>query len=212
MFQMLGEMDLSAESERRRLLSFLRAQKRLRAIENVDDTRILDLIGGYPRVIGRWVAEDARETVRTFDGLKRLAKEANEFRYRELEKLLLGLEGDRAPWPCALSWSLWPRTPMCGGRCTRSSSPGSTSMCWTILSSPIFSKGTPRTTEVRPPKAPRQRPAFFDMDRREAVRTEANGLIFGSSSDRSPRSTQAPPLTLRPWWVATKRRREISDC
>ena len=41
------------------------------------------------------MAEDARETARTFDGLERLAKEANEFRYSDLEKLLLELEGDR---------------------------------------------------------------------------------------------------------------------
>jgi hypothetical protein len=32
--------------------------------------------------------------VRTFVGLKRLAREANEFRYSDLEKLLRGLEGD----------------------------------------------------------------------------------------------------------------------
>jgi hypothetical protein len=67
--QTLGEMDLSAEHEGRRLISFLRAQPQPRAIENVNDTRVLDLIGGYPRVISRWVAEDARETVRTFVGL-----------------------------------------------------------------------------------------------------------------------------------------------
>jgi hypothetical protein len=92
---MLGEMDLAAETERRRLVSFLHAQPQLRAIENVDDDRVLDLIGGYPRVISRWVADDARETVRTFGGIERLAKEANDFRYSNLENQLLGLDGDR---------------------------------------------------------------------------------------------------------------------
>jgi len=91
----LGEMDLAAETERRRLVSFLHAQPQLRALENVDDVRVLKLVGGYPRVISRWTAEDARDTATTFDGLARLAKDANEFRYRDLEKLLIDLDGDR---------------------------------------------------------------------------------------------------------------------
>jgi hypothetical protein len=57
---MLGEMDLTEPIERRRLVAFLRAQPQLRSIENVDDNRILNLIGGYPRVVSRWVADDAR--------------------------------------------------------------------------------------------------------------------------------------------------------
>ena len=92
---MLGEMDLADETERRRMVGFLHAQPQLRSLENVGDSRVLELVGGYPRVISRWVAEDARETGRTFDGLERLAKEANEFRYSDLEKLLLALDGDR---------------------------------------------------------------------------------------------------------------------
>jgi hypothetical protein len=51
-----GEMDLTAAAERHRLVAFLHAQPQLRAIENVDDNRVLDLIGGYPRVISRWIA------------------------------------------------------------------------------------------------------------------------------------------------------------
>ena len=92
---MLGEMDLVTKTERQRLVAFLHAQPQLRAIENVDDKRVLELVGGYPRVISRWVAADARDTARTFDRLARLAQEANEFRYRDLEKLLLALDGDR---------------------------------------------------------------------------------------------------------------------
>ncbi|MGA7266075.1 MAG: hypothetical protein WBX30_35090, partial [Stellaceae bacterium] len=92
---MLGEMDLTAETERRRMVGFLHAQPQLRSLENVGDSQVLELVGGYPRVVSRWVAEDARETARTFDGLERLAKEANEFRYSDLEKLLLALDGDR---------------------------------------------------------------------------------------------------------------------
>jgi hypothetical protein len=91
----LGEMDLTADTEQRRLVSFLRAQPQLRAIENIADQRVLKLIGGYPRVISRWTAEEVRDTVRSFEGLAQLAKDANEFRYRDLEKLLLDLDGDR---------------------------------------------------------------------------------------------------------------------
>jgi len=47
---MIGEMDLTAAPERRRLVAFLHAQPQLRAIENVDDNHLLGLIGGYPRV------------------------------------------------------------------------------------------------------------------------------------------------------------------
>jgi hypothetical protein len=90
----LGEMDLGDEAERRRVIGFLHEQPQLRALENIGDDRVLGLIGGYPRVISRWVAEDARESARTFDGLEHLARQANEFRYHDLEKLLLGLDGD----------------------------------------------------------------------------------------------------------------------
>jgi hypothetical protein len=91
----LGEIDLTAETERRRLVTFLHAQPQLRALENIDDNQLLNLVGGYPGVIYRWLEGDACETVGTVDGLRRLAREANEFRYRDLEKLLLGLDGDR---------------------------------------------------------------------------------------------------------------------
>jgi hypothetical protein len=91
----LGEMDLVDGIERGRLISYLQAQPQLRALENVPDDRVLELVAGYPRVINRWTAEDARETAKTFDGLAQLAQDANAFRYRDLEKLLLNLDGDR---------------------------------------------------------------------------------------------------------------------
>jgi hypothetical protein len=93
--QFLGEMNLIDRIERRRLISYLHAGPQLRALENISDDRILELIAGYPRVISRWTAEDARDTVKTFDGLRQLAQDAYAFRYRDLEKLLLDLDGDR---------------------------------------------------------------------------------------------------------------------
>jgi hypothetical protein len=91
----LGEMDLADGIERRRLISYLHAEPQLRALENVSDDRVLDLVAGYPRVISRWTAEDARDTAKTFDGLKQLARDAHVFRYRDFEKLLSDLDGDR---------------------------------------------------------------------------------------------------------------------
>jgi hypothetical protein len=91
----LGEMHFAEGVEQRRMTSYLRAQPQLRSLENVSDSSVLALVAGYPRVISRWTAEDARDTAKTFDGLKQLAQDANAFRYRDLEKLLLDLDGDR---------------------------------------------------------------------------------------------------------------------
>ena len=91
----LGEMDLADETERRRLISYLHAEPQLRALENIRDDRVLQLVAGYPRVISRWTVEDARETAKTFEGLGQLAQDAHAFRYRDLEKLLLDLDDDR---------------------------------------------------------------------------------------------------------------------
>jgi hypothetical protein len=90
----LGEMDLVDGIEQRRMISYLRAQPQLHALENVPDGRVLELVGGYPGVIYRWTAEDARGTARILDGLEQLVEDANEFRYRDLEELLRNLGGD----------------------------------------------------------------------------------------------------------------------
>lgn len=87
----LGEMNLVDGIERQRMISYLHAQPQLRALENVLDARVLELVAGYPRVISRWIADDARDTAKTFDGLKQLAQDANAFRYRDLEKLVRNL-------------------------------------------------------------------------------------------------------------------------
>jgi hypothetical protein len=91
----LGEMNFVDGVERRRMTSYLRAQPQLCVLENVSDDDVVELVAGYPQIISRWTAEDARDTVKTFDGLKQLARDANAFRYRDLEKLLLDLDGDR---------------------------------------------------------------------------------------------------------------------
>ena len=95
---MLGTMDLAVETERRRLISFLRDQPQLRAIENVEDSRVLELIGGYPCVIDRWTdRRDVSEKPPAIEGvLEREAREAHQFRYIDLEKRLAGLDRDQS--------------------------------------------------------------------------------------------------------------------
>src|SRR5208283_2675645 len=80
---------LSADAEGRRMVTFLR--ERVAGIWNLDDDRVLHLVDGYPRVIARWIAEDAHDSARTLEGLQRLVQESIEFRYSDLEKLLRGL-------------------------------------------------------------------------------------------------------------------------
>jgi hypothetical protein len=79
----LGELDLSTDAERFRLVTFLR--QRVPGIWDLDDDSVLRLVDGYPRVIDRWVADDARDSARTLDGLHRLVRESLEFRYSDLE-------------------------------------------------------------------------------------------------------------------------------
>jgi len=175
--QRLGEMDLAAENERRRLVGFLHAQPQLRVLENVDDGQILDLIGGYPRVISRWIADDARETVQTVDGLKNLVKQANEFRYSDLEKLLLGLDGDRRTLAVRIAL-----VPLAEG-----------AEAWRVLRSTILADLDPNALDAlkdlnvledsAPPTLghPRRRDfarVCLKARRNEAVRTETGRLIL----------------------------------
>jgi hypothetical protein len=193
---MLGEMDLAAQNERQRLVAFLHAQPQLRAIENVDDNRVLDLVGGYPRVISRWVAEDARERVLAFDGLEGLAREANEFRYSDLEKLLLGLDGDKRR--LAVRTALVPLA--------------EDAEAWWALRPVILADLDPNALDdlkianildkaAGPPRFghPTRRDAarvFLEARRSEAVRVETEALILGlARSVTVIRATAVPYLT-----------------
>jgi hypothetical protein len=193
----LGEMDLAAESERRRLIGFLHAQPQLQVLENVDDNRVLDLISGYPRVISRWIAEDARETVQTLDGLEGLVKEANEFRYSDLEKLLLGLDGDSrtlavriALVPLAESADAWRtlRPVILAGL-----DPNALDA---LRDASILDKDAASPTFGHPTRRDFAR-AWLDRRRREAVRTETEGLILALA-----RSVTAIDQSKRPYAAA----------
>jgi hypothetical protein len=173
----IGAMDLAAEAERRRLISYLRAQPQLRAIENIADRVVLNLIDGYPGVIHRWIVEDPEETERSFDDLEHLAAEAKRGHYRDLEQRLLGLDGDERK--LAVRVALAPQV----------ADPDT----WEVLRSVILTDLDPNSLddlrdanvlwrESEPPSfghsvrrdAARQ---FFDLHRPEAVRTTAEFLI-----------------------------------
>ncbi|HEU0157292.1 MAG TPA: hypothetical protein VFQ82_14560 [Stellaceae bacterium] len=174
----LGTMDLAAATERYRLISFLRAQPQLRAIENVEDGRVLDLIGGYPRVVARWTGPDVRDTAQTIDSLEHLATEANEFRYDDLEKLLTDLDRDHRK--LAVRIALVPLA--------------EDGEAWSALRPVVLADLDPDLLDdlkqenildrtVGPPSfghATRRDAArtFLGANRQETVRTEAESLIF----------------------------------
>lgn len=109
----LGEMDLASKNEKQRMLRYLRAH--VTGIKSADDDTILDLVGGYPRVIDRLTADDARDTAHTLDGCRSLQRDSILFRYRDLERLLRALDDDHrklaariALVPLAEDAAAWP--------------------------------------------------------------------------------------------------------
>ncbi|HUN58209.1 MAG TPA: hypothetical protein VMU41_08850, partial [Candidatus Binataceae bacterium] len=89
----LEEMDLSEPSEERRLISFLR--ERVLAVAGLEDRRILEHVAGFPGVVQRWTEEGQPEWMRSEADLKKVADDAQRYRFRELEKLLPALSDDQ---------------------------------------------------------------------------------------------------------------------
>jgi len=89
----LGEMALSDQSEEARLIAFLR--RCIPAAVTLDDQTIVNLVAGYPGVIYRWMTEGRPDQIKTVGDLTRVAHDAQNYRFRELEELLNGLQGDQ---------------------------------------------------------------------------------------------------------------------
>jgi tetratricopeptide (TPR) repeat protein len=83
----LPPLDLSSESERKKLLLYLR--ERVPASADASDDELVELIGGMPGVVSRWV-EGAR--LGSLETLRQSADEAHAFRYTDLARAL-----DRLP-------------------------------------------------------------------------------------------------------------------
>jgi hypothetical protein len=174
----LGELDLADKSEQLRLMTFLRSQPQLRATENVADAPLLELIGGYPRVIDRWTADDAHDAAQTFDGLKQLAREAIAFRYADLERLLIALDGDRRKLAVRVSlvplaedaeaWRALRPVVLAGLEPDALDDLKLTNVLEKGAEAPKFGLTTRRYAAA----------AFLGTHRREAVRAEAEGLIL----------------------------------
>jgi hypothetical protein len=89
----LPEMDLSAAGEAERLLAWLHSRHPVASA--LERQELLDLIGGYPGVLDRWNGQNPQ----TAADLTRLADDAQNYRFRELDALLSDLDGDAAVWP-----------------------------------------------------------------------------------------------------------------
>jgi hypothetical protein len=91
---LLHEMNLDEPDERHRLLNFLHEQ--VPATERTSQSTVIDLIGGYPGVIYRWTSEDQASQMTSGLDLRRVADDAQNYRFHELESLLRVLQGDQA--------------------------------------------------------------------------------------------------------------------
>ena len=86
----LPPLDLSSELERRKLLLYLR--ERVPASAEASEDELMELIGGMPGVLTRWVEGAMLGSVTGLDTLRQRAEEAHAFRYTDLARAL-----DRLP-------------------------------------------------------------------------------------------------------------------
>lgn len=82
----LPPMDRADPKEQARIVGFVRAQ--VPAAKDASDERIVDMIDGYPGVLGFWLNESTRGEMRTPDDLRDQAGNAQALRYLELDHLL----------------------------------------------------------------------------------------------------------------------------
>ena len=97
-FWSLPELHLQEDvGERDRLLFYL--HDKVPATKDLADELVLELIGGYAGVIGRWVQAGARQDTAPQNraDLERLAQNAHALRYREIEELLSKLKTANEP-------------------------------------------------------------------------------------------------------------------
>jgi hypothetical protein len=81
----LGLMRCKNVTEGHLLATYVKEQ--LFKLENITDDGLLELIGGYPGVIDRWISDSNRTNIRTLADLRRIADDARERRYGEFSTL-----------------------------------------------------------------------------------------------------------------------------
>ncbi|MGZ9111621.1 MAG: hypothetical protein ACXW3X_11180 [Rhodoplanes sp.] len=85
-------LDLKDDAARDALLRFLNWQ--VPAVRGLPEQHILAAIDGYPGVIYQWTSEFQRETMHSAGDLDRVAADAHEYRFSELDTLLPKLQAD----------------------------------------------------------------------------------------------------------------------
>lgn len=91
---LLKEMHLGDLDERNRLTSFLKAE--VPAAANVDDETLLKLVDGNPGVVYRWAraAGYHRSNMKSLADLESVARDAHDYRFDEVKRILPQLQGD----------------------------------------------------------------------------------------------------------------------
>jgi hypothetical protein len=87
----LHDMKLELD-EGRRLTAFVR--RTVSAAVDQSDPDLIDLVGGFPGVLYRWTSDYQREHMESLSDLESVASDAQEYRFRELNPLLLDLKDD----------------------------------------------------------------------------------------------------------------------
>ncbi len=88
----LEPMQLADPAERARLVRYL--QRDVGAAARADDETLLDLVDGYPGVLYQWTNDYQRTHMRSRADLKRVAADAQAYRFWELDERLPKLTGD----------------------------------------------------------------------------------------------------------------------
>ena len=89
----LGQMALEHGGSRERMLRYVRHN--VPAAAAAEDDAILNLIDGYPGVIYQWTSDYQRAHMNSLDELIKVAADAQNYRFSELDQLLPPLDGDQ---------------------------------------------------------------------------------------------------------------------
>jgi hypothetical protein len=87
----LPDMNLGGD-ESHRLVAFVR--EAVPAAAKQSDEHLLKMIDGYPGVLYQWTSDYQRERMRTLADLEKVANDAQNYRFSDVEELLPKLDGD----------------------------------------------------------------------------------------------------------------------
>jgi hypothetical protein len=82
----LPPMHLDERSEQRNMVGHIR--QRVPAVSEIGDDVVLEMVDRFPGVLDRWLEESNRTAMRGGEDLKQSAMDAQDYRYREFDRLL----------------------------------------------------------------------------------------------------------------------------